>query len=106
MGPIAKGWLYEVSHVFSGSMALLVPLWLRLSLGPMREEGGFGSAGRHRRRQGLLYQWGEALPSARTFQPKLQLISRPGFQYGPYVKASLFISPRSDLCVPIGKDMC
>ena len=36
---IAEGWLYGVSHVFSASMALLVPLWC-LSLGPMREEGG------------------------------------------------------------------
>ena len=40
VGPIVEGWLYGVSHVFSASMALLVPLWCRLSLGPMREEGG------------------------------------------------------------------
>ena len=91
MGPIAKGWLYEVSHVFSGSMALLVPLWLRLSLGPMREEGGFGSAGRHEEEARLALPVGGGTSFRAHIPTQVAAhLTYAGSQSGSYVKASLF----------------
>ena len=40
-----RGWLYGVSHVFSASMPLLVPLWF-LSLCPMRRVGSPAGTGK------------------------------------------------------------
>ena len=89
---IVEGSLYGVSHVFSASMALLVPLWC-LSLGPMREEGGWvlvAPAGTGEEEASCSTVGGGT--SFRAHIPTQPSSFDARFQSRPYVEASLCAS--------------